>query len=68
MSTKFNKKQIYEAKHELKDSSRRFWKKKRITKQVRIGIKNHQKLKERAKEDKVTVSKLLDKLVGRITN
>lgn len=62
MSTKYTRTQIDNAKEELKDASRRFKrpKKRRVTKQVRISIKVHSKVKQIAKERKVTISKLLD--------
>jgi len=64
MSTKFTKEQIDIAERELKKNSRKFKQsKRRITKQVRISDSVHSKIKKLAKEEKKTISKLLDRLL-----
>lgn len=39
-------------------------KKKRITKLLRIGTNTHQRLKQAAKDEKITMSKLADGILG----
>jgi len=65
MSTKFSKKEILKAEKEFEQNNVAFngsGGKKRITKQVRVSIKIHKMLKNKAKERKITISKLLDKI------
>lgn len=63
MSTKITSKQISNANNDLRENSRRFRKQKRVTKQVRINILLHKKLKLEARKGKKTISRLLDELL-----
>lgn len=64
MSTKFTTKQIVTAEKELRNNSRKFKQtEKRITVQVRVSDSTHNRIKKMAKEEKKTISKLLDKLL-----
>lgn len=44
----------------LKEGRKYHPKEKRATKQVRIGVKTHERVKERAKSDNKTISRFLD--------
>jgi hypothetical protein len=65
MSTKKKKRKHKQKKKKTKvpEMPKLFFKKRRITKQVRVGLDSHTKLQKLAKSEKSTMSQMIDEII-----